>query len=104
MVRSESEDSDSEPEDDEGEEVSVKIETGDEDPLEALSTTTKAFLNSIGITTAAAFLSQRSSDIAPQFVKWRADEEMTALRGSGPVASVSAWKTTVRNRAKEIGL
>jgi len=69
-----------------------------------LSATTLNFLKSIGIKTAANFLSQRSSDIAPQFVEWRADEGMPELKGSGPVASVSAWKTTVRNRAKEMGL
>ena len=75
-----------------------------EDPLDALSATTKSFLESIGITTAVAFLSQRSSDVAPHFVEWRADEGMSELKGSGPVASVSAWKTLVRNMAKEMGL
>ena len=96
--------SDSETEEDEETTESSVIEIEGNDPLEALSATTKSFLESIGITTAVSFLSQRSTDIAPHFVEWRAKEGMSELKGSGPVASVSAWKTTVRSRAKEMGL
>ena len=75
-----------------------------DDPLDTLSSTTKAFLNSIGITTATAFLTARSTDISAEFVKWRAAEGKPELRGFGAIASVSGWKSTVRNKAMELGL
>jgi len=110
LTLSQSEESDSDPEDEQEGGVEAVENNGssdeeeEEDPLEALSATTLLFLESIGITTAVAFLSQRSSDIAPKFVEWRAEEGMAELKGSGPVASVSAWKTTTRNRARQMGL
>lgn len=98
-ARSGSEASEAEGDDDDEEEESF-----DEDPLEVLSSTTKRFLKAIGIKTAADFLSMRTTDISPDFVTWRAEEGMPELKGSGSIASVSAWKTAVRNTAKEMGL
>jgi len=77
---------------------------GGEDPLDVLSSRAKVFLASIGIQTAVEFLTTRSSDIGPKFVEWRSTKGMTPLKGTGPVASVSAWKTTVRNKAEQLGL
>jgi len=75
-----------------------------DDPFEILSDMTKEFLRSIGINTADAFLETRTTDIAPKFVRWRRREGMPVLKGSGPTASVSAWKTSVRTKAEELGL
>jgi hypothetical protein len=75
-----------------------------DDPIDMLSSTTKAFLNSIGITTAAEFLTARTTDISAEFVKWRAAEGRPKLRGLGAIASVSGWKSSVRGKAIELGL
>lgn len=80
------------------------VSRGGNDPLDVLSSRAKVFLASIGIKTAVDFLTTRSSDIGPKFVEWRATKGMTPLKGTGPVASVSAWKTTVRNKAEQMGL
>jgi len=75
-----------------------------EDPFHALSTTTRRFLKTIGITTAAEFLTSRTTDISAEFINWRAAEGKAELRGLGAIASVSGWKSAVRNKAKEKGL
>ena len=79
-------------------------EAQDEDPFHALSTTTRRFLKTIGITTAAEFLTSRTTDISAEFINWRAAEGKAELRGLGAIASVSGWKSAVRNKAKEKGL
>jgi len=94
----------SEPEEEDADEETEAEDGSDEDPLEVLSDTTLKFLRSIGIKTAAQFLSMRTTDISPDFVTWRAEEGMAELKGTGPIASVSAWKTSVRNKAKQMGL
>jgi len=75
-----------------------------DDPFEILSATTLDFLRSIGITTADDLLSVRTADLAFKLVRWRRQEGMSKLKGSGPSASVSAWKTAVHNKMQEMGL
>jgi len=68
-----------------------------------LSATQKEFLGSIDIHTAEQFLATRTVDIAPQFVDWRLAKGLSELKGNGPTASISAWKTKVRNTMKAMG-
>ncbi|KAG7346642.1 MRG family protein [Nitzschia inconspicua] len=74
-----------------------------DDPFDALSASSKEFLATMGIVTAKDFLSARTTDIAAAFVTWRAEKKMTALKGLGAVASISAWKKLVRNKAVSLG-
>ena len=78
--------------------------SGIADPFDILSTVTKTFLVSIGITTGEEFLSARTTDIANSFVKWRVQEGKPELKGLGAIASVSGWKATCRKAAAEMGL
>jgi hypothetical protein len=73
------------------------------DPFNALSVSSKEFLATMGIKTAAQFLSARTTDVANAFVAWRAEKKFAALKGLGAVASVSGWKKLVRNRAATLG-
>lgn len=73
------------------------------DPYEALSAVTKRFLGSMGITTAEKFLTTRTTDIAQEFVQWRAREGMPELKGLGAIASVSGWKASIRKAAQDMG-
>ena len=73
------------------------------DPYDALSKSSKAFLASIGIKTAEAFMTARSTDIATEFIKWREQQNKPVLRGLGAVASVSGWKAVVRKAARNVG-
>ena len=68
-----------------------------------LSKSSKAFLASIGIKTAEAFMTARSTDIATEFIKWREQQNKPVLRGLGAVASVSGWKAVVRKAARNVG-
>ena len=77
---------------------------GTGNPFEILSETQKDFLLSIGIKTAEDFLAKRTTDIAPKFVVWRRKKGLPKLKGSGPTASVSAWKTSVRNAIEAMSL
>jgi len=79
-------------------------EASSKDPFDALSATTRKFLKSINVTTAAAFLTTRTTDIAQDFIKWRAAIGLAELKGIGAISSVSSWKAVVRNKAKELGL
>lgn len=74
-----------------------------EDPFDALSASSRDFLASMGITTAVQFLSARTTDMANAFITWRAEKNMTALKGLGAVASISGWKKLVRNKAVSLG-
>lgn len=74
------------------------------DPFLALSNVTQKFLGTVGVSKAEDFLSRRTADLANSFIKWRAKNGMSVLKGTGAIASVSAWKTSVRNIMKERGL
>lgn len=66
------------------------------DSLQCLSPTALKFLKSIGITTGEAFLAARTSEMALALIKWREQEKMVALKGTGCSATVSGWKAQVR--------
>ena len=68
-----------------------------ENPLDVLSQANRDFLGSIGIRDAQAFLEMRTTDLATQYVKWRRRNNLPKLKGSGETATISAWKTLVRN-------
>lgn len=74
------------------------------DAFSSLSVLCRSFLASIGIRTAHAFLATRSTDISRKFINWRKSEGKPELKGVGAIASVSGWKSTVRKKAKELGL
>ena len=73
------------------------------DALHVLSTMALAFLESIDIMTADQFLSTRTSEIANDFMAWREQEKMTALKGTGHSATISGWKAAVRKAAESMG-
>ena len=69
--------------------------------LDALSTTARSFLKTMKVCTAEEFLSARSSDLASAFINWRKRQGMAELKGSGPIATVSGWKSIVRRAVDE---
>jgi hypothetical protein len=73
-------------------------------PLEALSATALAFLKSIRVNNAKDLLSAQTGDVANEFAQWRKEKGMPVLKGTGNIATISAWKTMCRNAAKELGL
>lgn len=73
------------------------------DPIEALSATARAFLETQGIMLAKDFLTTRTTDIAVAFVPWREANNLPVLKGLGAIASVSGWKATVRKASAEMG-
>jgi hypothetical protein len=83
--------------------ISESKERNGDDPISSLSTAARSFLGTLGITTAHALLSTRTTDISNEYVKWREDKKMNPLKGSGPVATVSVWKGTVRKKAAPVG-
>jgi len=75
----------------------------EEDSIESLSKTTRSFLATQGIQTGEQFLNTKTSVLAAKFIEWRELQDMTALKGYGAIASVSAWKGTVRKAAADNG-
>lgn len=73
------------------------------DPFDALSHSSKVFLATMGIKTAEAFLASKTTEVANEFIKYREENNMPALKGLGAVASVSGWKALVRKAAKDSG-
>lgn len=59
------------------------------DPFDALSATSQAFLETAGVTTAEHFLSTRSTELASKFGEWREEQGKPALKGCGNIASIS---------------
>ena len=76
----------------------------DDPAYDILSGTTKQFLSSMGIHNARDFLTTRSSELAINFVPWRRSMGKPELKGMGSIASISGWKSSVRKKAKEMGL
>jgi hypothetical protein len=74
------------------------------DPMEVLSETTRRFLSSLKIFKASDFLLRRTTDLGDAFASWREAEGMPPLKSQGTIASVSAWKTQVRNKCNEMGI
>ena len=81
-----------------------KNELLEKDVFYSLSTVTQTFLGSLGIKTAEAFMTSRTTDLSSAFVEWRAKHEMSVLKGLGAIASVSGWKAQVRKIARDRGL
>ena len=76
------------------------------DPIEGLSSTAREFLASVDITSAEALLGTRTSDLAEDLIKWRVRQGMPPLKGTGSIATISAWKTQCRKNedAKQEGM
>ena len=75
------------------------------DALDALSALKKQFLaDAMNIRTATAFLQARTTDIGIAFVEWRESRGMKPLKANGASASVSGWKTAVRNTMVGLGI
>lgn len=72
------------------------------DPWDALSPMSQEFLRSIGIRNADAFIDARTTDMAQKFVKWRKKKKLPKLKSNGETATISAWKTAVRNAAETL--
>ena len=56
----------------------------------------KDFLMSINISSPDQLLQSKTKDVAYKFIEWRNKSGMPELRGSGPVAFISGWKTSVK--------
>ena len=74
------------------------------DPFMILSDMTRRFLASIGIRSAEELVSSGTTAVGEAFVKWRKEQGMAELKGSGRVASVSMWKRAVKDTAVEMGI
>jgi tellurite resistance protein len=59
------------------------------DPFDALSATSQAFLETVGVNSAEQFLSTRSTELALKFAEWREEQGKPALKGCGSIASIS---------------
>jgi len=57
----------------------------------------KDFMLDEGITSPNELLCEKTKDLAGRFIAWRKKLNMSLLRGSGPVAFVSGWKSFVKN-------
>ncbi|KAL3941942.1 MAG: hypothetical protein SGARI_000431, partial [Bacillariaceae sp.] len=68
-----------------------------EDPIQALSANALAFLESIGVTTGEDFLGAQSTQLGNDLIAWRKKQKMPPLKGGGHIATISGWKTIVRN-------
>lgn len=73
------------------------------DPIEALSTSAREFLSTLGVTTAEEFLSETTSDLGSAFISWRARTGLDALKGAGAISIVSGWKGQVRDVCEYLG-
>lgn len=71
--------------------------------MDALSSTTRVFLESIGIDSADHFLGTKTSSISRQYIEWRDQEQMPPLKGYGAIATVSGWKAQIRKAATDAG-
>jgi hypothetical protein len=86
-------------------ETILRVNPANEDEVfNALSFTTRQFLQTVGIRTSFDFLSSRSSDLATSFVAWRRAKGKPELKGLGSIASISGWKSIIRKKAKDLGL
>jgi hypothetical protein len=70
--------------------------------LSGLVPMARKFLGAVGIETADAFLSMRTTDLAKRFATWRRKTGMAKLNGSGETAYVSSWKSACRKLCGDI--
>jgi hypothetical protein len=70
---------------------------GGGDPMESISAAARSFLESLSITTCEAFLAAGSTGLGEELIKWRKKHGMPPLKGTGHIATISGWKTIVRN-------
>jgi hypothetical protein len=68
-----------------------------DDAIEALSAAARSFLESVSISTGEQFLAAPSTRLGNDLIKWRKKQGMPPLKGSGHIATISGWKTIVRN-------
>ena len=87
----------------------TKEETGNlmsivlkQDPIRKLSDNTRRFLQSMNILKAGDLLSTPSSFVAENYIQWRKDRGITALKGNGAIATISGWKNAVRADAAKV--
>ena len=66
------------------------------DPLDAIPSSFHGFLEYAGIQNGEDFVERYTGDLANLLVKWRKKQRLPELKGSGPSATISAWKTKVR--------
>ena len=71
-----------------------------DDPIDALSAMAKEFFKSIGVKTADEIMDMKTSEVAKKFGKWRKRKKLPKLKGSGEVATISAWKTACRSASE----
>ena len=71
-----------------------------DDPFQALVPSAREFLESIGMTDPDTFINIQTNEVAVQYVPWREAQGLPPLKGSGPGATISAWKTAVRKASK----
>ncbi|KAG7363733.1 bromodomain containing protein [Nitzschia inconspicua] len=65
--------------------------------IQALSDMARTFLETLSITTGDAFLAAGTTQLGNDLIKWRKKQGMPPLKGSGHIATISGWKTMVRN-------
>jgi hypothetical protein len=71
------------------------------DPLYVVKSVGIAFLEGYcGIKSADAFINAKTSTLATAYATWREKESLPKLAGSGAGATISAWKTKVREAAR----
>jgi hypothetical protein len=70
--------------------------------FEVLSSTAQEFLGDEGIESAEVFLSMVTGDLAIQLNMWRHRKGMTKLKGSGPGATIAAWRTSCRRAVEAL--
>lgn len=73
------------------------------DPMDALSSSSRAFLETMQIFDASSFLETKTSVISNAYVYWRETERMPPLKGYGAIATVSGWKAQIRKAAQDAG-
>lgn len=74
------------------------------DPLYVITSAAIAFLEGdCGIKTADDFINAKTSSIAESYAAWREKESLPKLAGNGAGATISTWKSKVREAAKQVG-
>jgi hypothetical protein len=78
------------------------VEASEMDPTDAmgaLSSTTRSFLATLGITTKEQFLSKGAGETAEVYTQWRAERNMLPMAATVASAAVGKWKDSVRKRS-----
>jgi hypothetical protein len=74
-------------------------------PFNALAPEVRLLLAREGVTTAEQLLSRGTGELAKAYILWRAQENMSELKGKSSASSyVSSWKSAVRRASAELGI